>query len=335
MERMKPVDVIKESYGYEKRKRYIGLRIIMGIVLLLVFGVIYQNLSTERDMKRYPHPGELIDVGLNKLHIYSTGIGNPTIVMIPDSKAPSAYTDYSSIYPKLSELTRICLYDRPGRGWSGETSISRTTLETTREFHKLLEASEKPPYVLVANYMGSMEAIMYAQKYPDEVLGIVLIDGVNPGIYVSREKPQFLNCILNGLQNTGIIRLLGNIGVISAINERGKLIPEKYRDLDKAMIYKNLYNNNFIMEEKALWQSADSIITTGNIEEIPLMLITGGKSEKQHPGWNEWQTKLLGWSKKSKQVVVKDCGHQIHLENPEKVVSIIEEFLKKLRKEEI
>lgn len=319
-----------EGYGYEKRKRYIGLKVLMGVILLFVFGVIFQNISIEQDMKRYPPPGELIDVGSNTLHIYSTGVGSPTIVMIPDSMAPSAYTDYSRIYPELSKLTRVCLYDRPGRGWSGETSISRTILETTRELHKLLEASEKPPYILVANYMGSMEAIMYAQKYPDEVLGIVLIDGINPGIYVSREKPQFINCILNGLKNTGIIRLLGSIGVIPAINKREKLIPEEYRDLDRAMIYKNIYNNCFIMEEKALWQSADSIITTGNIGEIPLLLITGGKSEKQNPGWNEWQTKLLRWSKNSRQVVVLDSGHQIHLENPEKVVSIIEEFINEI-----
>ena len=44
-------------------------------------GAIYESLAEAADVKGYPPPGELVDVGGYRLHIHCTGTGSPTVVI--------------------------------------------------------------------------------------------------------------------------------------------------------------------------------------------------------------------------------------------------------------
>ena len=60
--------------------------------------------------------GRLIDVGGHKLHIDCTGTGSPTVVLEPGLGEPS--TAMAWIARDVAATTRVCVYDRAGRGWS-------------------------------------------------------------------------------------------------------------------------------------------------------------------------------------------------------------------------
>src|SRR5215216_5593790 len=71
----------------------------------------------------------------------------------------------------------------PGSGEDNFVSRSdaiaqpRTAPEVVTELHALLQAAEIPgPYVLAGHSMGGFFARMYAATYPDEVVGLVLVD---------------------------------------------------------------------------------------------------------------------------------------------------------------
>jgi hypothetical protein len=60
-------------------------RVIAGMVglvlVLLLTGVVFQFVMTRIDARRYPAPGEMVDAGGNRLHLYCTGEpGAPTVV---------------------------------------------------------------------------------------------------------------------------------------------------------------------------------------------------------------------------------------------------------------
>lgn len=313
-------------------KKHRILKSIFIILLALLFGVIYQNISVKRNMNKYKPVGKVFKIGGSNLHIYASGKGSPTIVLIPGEGVPSSYTDFSRIQPELSKLTRVCSYDRAGYGWSDRKINNRSSEQITYELHEiLLKSEEKPPFILVGHSRGALDALSYSQKYPEEVVGVVLIDGTNPNIFYNKKEPKLFMYVGNALRNTGIIRILGNIGVLPMINNRQRLIPKEMRNIDKAMIYKNIYNNTTIMEVSALRENAEKISSIGTIGDIPLIIITSAISEKEISGWKESQENLKEWSSKSKQIVVENSGHFIHLEKPEKVIRIIEELLKEVK----
>src|SRR5262245_65576021 len=60
-------------------------RIALGFVAVLLvavaLGAIYQRAMFARDAERFPMPGQLVDVGGRRLHLYCTGSGSPTVVL--------------------------------------------------------------------------------------------------------------------------------------------------------------------------------------------------------------------------------------------------------------
>src|SRR5512147_860552 len=119
-----------------KTKRLLnGLkRFFMGLlVFLFVFsltGMIYQTAATEADKKNFPPPGNLIDVGGFKMHIYCEGEGSPTVILDAMSGGGSPYWGW--VQPEVSKVTRVCVYDRAGFYWSEPDTEPQPLARTTR-----------------------------------------------------------------------------------------------------------------------------------------------------------------------------------------------------------
>ena len=138
----------------------------------------------------------LIDVGGRDIYLECHGTGSPTVILVAGYRASGRFwTDdllrpdapRTMVLPGVAETTRVCTYDRPGTYASiGEDDFvsrsdaiaqPRTAPEIVAELHALLQAAEVPgPYVLAGHSLGGFFARLYASTYPDEVVGLVLVD---------------------------------------------------------------------------------------------------------------------------------------------------------------
>jgi pimeloyl-ACP methyl ester carboxylesterase len=138
----------------------------------------------------------LVDIGGRKIYLECHGTGSPTVVLVAGGRSSARYwTDdllhpddpRKMVMPAVAESTRVCAYDRPGTYASlGEEILPsrsdpvaqpRTTPELVAELHALLQAAEVPgPYVLAGHSQGGFMARLYAATYPDEVVGLILVD---------------------------------------------------------------------------------------------------------------------------------------------------------------
>lgn len=144
-------------------------------VLLLTATTLYQAISSWLEDQRSP-PGELIDVGQFKLHLYVVGEGSPTIVIDSSLGGIEGYF----LIDELSKLTRVCIYDRAGYGWSDSSPFSRTSHQIIQELDTLLiQAGIDPPYILMGNSFGSYNVRLYAHLFPEKVVGLVLTDALH------------------------------------------------------------------------------------------------------------------------------------------------------------
>ncbi len=103
----------------------------------------------------------------------------PTIVFqsgLGDNKSV-----WSDVLHALPLTTPVFAYDRPGYGDSPGVNGARDACTISEELHNLLK-SEKipPPYVIVGHSLGGLYAYCFAERYPFEVSGLVLIDPTHP-----------------------------------------------------------------------------------------------------------------------------------------------------------
>jgi pimeloyl-ACP methyl ester carboxylesterase len=161
------------------------LNLVIGAVALASIGGGYETVREATDARAYPAPGRLIDVGGHRLHLNCTGSGSPTVVLEPG--AGNMSSTFGWIAPAVAQNTRVCVYDRAGRGWSEPADASQDGLQIATDLHTLLQRGQVPgPYVLAGHSFGGLYVLTFAARYPGEVAGMVLIDSTAPASGVAR-----------------------------------------------------------------------------------------------------------------------------------------------------
>jgi pimeloyl-ACP methyl ester carboxylesterase len=120
------------------------------------------------------------DIGGRRLFLRCTGSGSPTVIF-----ENGLTTDWYELQNQLSGSTTVCSYDPARQGGPSSRSDGapppRTGLDRVHDLKALLDAAEVPgPYVLAAHSNGGLFSLLYSSLYPDDVAGLVLIDGVHP-----------------------------------------------------------------------------------------------------------------------------------------------------------
>ena len=93
----------------------------------------------------------------------------------------SGYGDYSKAWnqtaEELTEYGTILTYDRAGLGKSGKSSKKRISSEMVKDLRTCLNLLQlKPPYIFVGHSFGGINARLFTDFYPEDMLGIVLVD---------------------------------------------------------------------------------------------------------------------------------------------------------------
>lgn len=138
-------------------------------------GAIHEKRAEAREQESSP-PGRLVDIGGHTLHMLCSGHGGgPTVVL--DAGLAGFSTDWALVQPEVAKFARVCSYDRAGYGWSEPVEGPRTSEVIADELHTLLHRAGIPgPYLLVGHSFGGYNVRVFADRYPDEVAGLVLVD---------------------------------------------------------------------------------------------------------------------------------------------------------------
>ena len=118
--------VIRSRRDLRSRARILVLYPVFAAIVLSGLGGTYETYREASDPTPGQMPGQLIDVGTHSLHINCTGNGSPTVVLEPGLGEPSPMMA-AWIAPDVAPTTRVCVYDRAGRGWSESAPLPRST----------------------------------------------------------------------------------------------------------------------------------------------------------------------------------------------------------------
>jgi len=122
-----------------------------------------------------PPVGTFIDIQGRQLWYLRAGASAPAVVFVPG--AGSFGLDFFLVHERVSVQATSLLYDRAGTGWSDDVSLPRSTDEVTDELRELLQMLDVPsPYLMVGHSLGGAYIQRYAQRFPGEVAGLLLLD---------------------------------------------------------------------------------------------------------------------------------------------------------------
>jgi pimeloyl-ACP methyl ester carboxylesterase len=307
----------------------IGFGILLVVLLL---GMGYEARSARRDAEAYPPPGELIDVGGFRLHLLRSGAGSPVVVF--DAGLGDSSLVWSEIQEEVARATRACAYDRAGIAWSEAGPRPRAARRAADELHALLlAAGERPPYILVAHSSGVNTARLFAQDYPDEVGGLVLIEPpiieeVSPTLLLVLKAARSL---VGALSRVGGVRLLGRLSLMKVLFG-GSSPPQAL-----AQRAGFLYSPRSVRASKDEVEALPETIRQVNESALPqawkdwpVCILSAQRGAGPTPALTAALDRLAQLSTKGRVVSVKGT-HFVHFEHPDLVVKTIEDVIQELR----
>ncbi|MCZ6504998.1 MAG: alpha/beta hydrolase [Actinobacteria bacterium] len=324
------------------RKVLKRLAIVLGgliglVVQALIVGFIYQNRSQASAEAKFPAPGELWDVGGRSLHLICSGEGSPTVIL--EAGGGSSSVQWWALDDEIAEFSRVCMYDRAGFGYSDPPPADLTFEESAEDLHTLLEMADVPgPYILVGHSKGGLHVRTYARLFPDEVVGVLLLDS-------TEEEDVFANLdfIEQSLKESQRQLLFAGFGIIRFLLNNfpdsvplpdipEELVEPYYREISRPDTWKAA-----ISDAAAFGLTSPEMRVAGgfgHLENIPLIVIThgipftGGQAFLE-PGWLSAMERLASLSSDSDLIVAENSGHSIMWDQPELVVEAIRALTKK------
>ncbi len=131
-----------------------------------------------------PPVGSHVEVGGRLFYLLRSGNG-PSVVFLPG--AGGMGLSYYNLQQLAGEFATSVLYDRAGTGWSDPIALPRTAKAVVEELRTVLRVASVPaPYLFVGHSLGGFYARRYAQLWPDEVAGLLMLDSTHEDYASSR-----------------------------------------------------------------------------------------------------------------------------------------------------
>jgi pimeloyl-ACP methyl ester carboxylesterase len=310
------------------------------LALLIALGATTGLAAQESDLG--PPPGRMVDVGGRKLHLNCTGAGSPTIVL--EAGASAFAIDWTLVQQEVARTNRVCSYDRAGSGWSDSTTATtRSTVE--HDLHSLLEvAGEKPPYILVGASLGGIFVRLYQAEYPDQVVGMVLIDAAAENRLFAMFQGQAVTIASLSAEQLRSTIPIRDVRVPRRSPQTGapfdQLPPALYQQrikLDAKLIASipDIVPYDVVLESAERQRAQLARLLALSVEQPhplgdrPLVVLTRGREWSQ--GLQDAHAALAGLSTNSRQTVVAGAGHEIHLFEPKAVILAITDVVEASR----
>jgi len=257
---------------------------LCGLAALLIAGLVYQAVAAAADERRLPAPGELVDVGGYGMHldVAGQGEGGPTVIL--DAGSQSASFQWGWVRREVAEDARVVSYDRPGTGWSDQPPEPLGAREFAGDLHEALDrVGAEGPYVIVGHSMGSLTARAFAERYPDEVVGAVLVDPRNlslhedfpdefPAAGVPAEPPF-------AVRLQAVAARLGIIRVLDPLGDYAERLPARQEAEGRAYVASQKPYGG-LWADVRLGESATETLQEGeHLDGEPLVVLSAGEPD--------------------------------------------------------
>ncbi len=320
---------------------------------VLVASTLYQAIACGWE-DREPPPGQRYAIAGTHLHLCVTEAAMPET----GGLAPTLVLDHSLggvegylLAERLSQLGRVCIYDRAGYGWSDQSPHPRTSAQIVTELDQLLTAAKiAPPYLLIGDSFGTYNMRLYAHRYPDKVVGMVLTDGLHEagmlnmplalqalqGLFISGFAMATLGSFL------GIIRILQVCGGFEFLKPELKQFSPLALRAVKRSFCRPKHWMTMMRELANLRTSGQQVAVAEHLGTMPIVnikansffkpaiwtvLIPLGSANQLRDRMHD---ALMRLSTRCGQLMAENSGHFVWVDEPEVMLTAVKQVLEQV-----
>ena len=275
-----------------------------------------------------------IEVNGFKVHYRMAGSGKPLVVLLHGSFL--SLRSWRFVFDKLAENATVLAFDRPAFGFTSRPLPSKATgVSYTPEAQcdlviALIKKLGFSKAILVGNSTGGTLALLCALRYPQHVEGVVLAGAMIYSGYATSEVPAFMKPAMKALTPlfSGLMKFL--ITRLYDRNIRGFWHnKERLDDAVLAAFRSDLMHGNWSRAFWELFLETHHLKLENRLKTVtlPSLVITG---EHDLTVKTVESIRLAHELPCAKLVVVPDCGHLPHEEQPEAFLVAVRKFLKRV-----
>ncbi|QDQ02706.1 alpha/beta hydrolase [Lysinibacillus fusiformis] len=303
----------------------------LAVILLGVVSIFsYHHYQLGKESALIKSKGSLVRINDKNINVYHEGNGKDTYVFMAGSGIAAPVYEMKGLYRKFSKENKIAVIERAGYGYSDVFNDDRnidTVLEQTRE--ALILSGNMPPYILMPHSLSGMEAIYWAQKYPQEIKAIIAMDIGLPAQYVTHKMNSWTIRGINLLTKVGLHRLVPSTTYNPEVMKQSFLTDEE-KELYKAISFKQFFNHDMKEELLHAYENGQKSINLPIPKETPILFIDAiaeqYKNSKYTKQKNKDYEKLAGQLEIAD--VIKISGtHSIYLYKPDEIYDLTIEFI--------
>lgn len=283
------------------------------VVLLyttLCVGLTASNLSVQAarfQLSPLQAAERMVDIGGRRLLISCKGAKPPTVIIERglagyDSNqsqtegTPAFSGPWGRVQAEVATGARACIYSRANVGRSDPDPASvRTGKDVVDDLRLLLQnAGVPPPYVLVGHSLGGIYVRLYASRFPEDVVGMVLVE--------SSHEDQVEQLIAAGAP------------------KESETLPPPNQNRERTDLDATLD------EMRAMkWRTTIPLVVLarGTSMRQAYPLLSDERIRKIDNAWLELQRDLAGRSTNGRLVIAAKSGHNIQADQPEVVIAAI------------
>jgi pimeloyl-ACP methyl ester carboxylesterase len=332
------------------------------LVAALLTAVLYQGAGAARDARRFPPAGRLVPIpgaaGL-RLHLHGAGDAGPSVIL--DAGIGASSLSWSLVQAQAARFARVYAYDRAGFGWSDPPRRAhgpRVASRLAEELRALLHAADVPgPYILVGHSFGGYVARLYAERWPVEVAGLVMVDSPSPADWAEPNRIRrrqhgggaFFSRIGGHLARLGVVRFClnrfsrGSTGLPVAVTRafgpaaldlvtrmvtQVMKFPQELRPVAQAHWSRPAPFFTLAAHLDRLPDSAREVGACGSLGDLPFLVLTAANPS---PARAAQQDALACQSTRGRHIIAREGGHWLLLDQPALVVQAIESVVEEVR----
>jgi pimeloyl-ACP methyl ester carboxylesterase len=271
-----------------------------------------------------PAPSEVkgkFDAGGVNLNLLCLGEGSPTVIL--DAGWNMDWMTWNLVMPKIKPHTRVCAYDRASVGHSDDQPGLRTSEQMAEQLHTLLaNAKIEGPYLVVGHSLGGMNMLVFADRYRDEVAGLVLVESAHPD-----QVERFLAVLPTPASDEdgtlASLRKQTTVGVWA--NDPSFREPMDWdQTLTQVRTVKTLGSLPLVV-------LVDSLTSLPNLREWEAIGAPSDIAAKLSQVWLDLHKEQAALSSDSQLIQAEHSGHFLHYDEPQLVIDAILDLVENAR----
>lgn len=246
-------------------------------VAVIVIGLFVHPILSKGELEGISVYGEMVDVDGKKMHVYSLGELGETVVLLPGFGIPLPSADFGPLMRELSTKHTVVTVEFFGVGFSDQTEAPRTNANYIEETRTALKAAGfAPPYILMPHSASGIYAEYYANRYPEEIKGIIMLDTTSTAD-VPKAPPAFIYSLARLQGRTGVNRI--NARIIKETKLAANGYTEKEISDHRIFSYHSLHDT-LIDQMRRLGENIEEVKTLPFPDSVPVLKLIASESIK-------------------------------------------------------